>query len=100
MFGHFSPLKQELFESVKSAFNNISLLKEASNCSNMINSTNLITKTNIDNIELGTGQINVRITLKEDLFYQVLTQMTGVTITNEADPFCHNNHPCIYQEKV
>lgn len=81
------PLKQELFESVKSAFNNISLLKEASNCSNMINSTNLITKTNIDNIELGTGQINVRITLKEDLFYQVLTQMTGVTITNEADLF-------------
>ncbi len=53
----------------------------------MINSTNLITKTNIDNIELGTGQINVRITLKEDLFYQVLTQMTGVTITNEADLF-------------
>ncbi len=81
------PLKQELFESVKGAFNNISLLKEASNCSNMINSTNLITKTNIDNIELGTGQINVRITLKEDLFYQVLTQMTGVTITNEADLF-------------
>ena len=81
------PLKQELFESVKGAFNNISLLKEASNCSNMINSTNLITKTNIDNIELGTGQINVSITLKEDLFYQVLTQMTGVTITNEADLF-------------
>lgn len=81
------PLKQELFESVKGAFNNISLLKEASNCSNMINSTNLITKTNIDNIELGTGLINVSITLKEDLFYQVLTQMTGVTITNEADLF-------------
>ena len=81
------PLKQELFESVKGAFNNLSLLKEASNCSNMINSTNLITKTNIDNIELGTGQINVSITLKEDLFYQVLTQMTGVTITNEADLF-------------
>ena len=81
------PLKQELFESVKGAFNNISLLKEASNCSNMINSTNLITKTNIDNIELGTGQINVSITLKEDLFYQVLTQMTGVTITNEDDLF-------------
>ena len=81
------PLKQELFESVKGAFNNISLLKEASNCSNMINSTNLITKTNIDNIELGTGRINVSITLKEDLFYQVLTQMTGVTITNEADLF-------------
>ena len=84
-FSH--PLKQELFESVKGAFDNISLLKEATTCSSMINSTNLITKTNIDNIELGTGRINVSITLKENLFYQVLTQMTGVTINNEADLF-------------
>lgn len=84
-FSH--PLKQELFESVKNAFDNISLLKEATSCSSMINSTTLITKTNIDNIELGTGQINISITLKEDLFYQVLTQMTGVTINNEADLF-------------
>ena len=81
------PLKQELFESVKGAFDNISLLKEATTCSSMINSTNLITKTNIDNIELGTGRINVSITLKGNLFYQVLTQMTGVTINNEADLF-------------
>ena len=84
-FSH--PLKQELFESVKGAFDNISLLKEASTCSNSINQTNIITKTQIDNIELGTGRINVSITLKDDLFYQVLTQMTGVTITNEADLF-------------
>lgn len=84
-FSH--PLKQELFESVKSAFNNISLLKEANTCSNMVSNENLITKTNIDNIELGSGRVNVSITLKEDLFYQVLTQMTGVTINNEADLF-------------
>ena len=84
-FSH--PLKQELFESVKGAFDNISLLKEASTCGSTINNTNLITKTNIDNIELGTGKINVSITLREDLFYQVLTQMTGVTINNEADLF-------------
>ena len=84
-FSH--PLKQELFQSVKGAFDNISLLKEASNCSSLINQTDIITKTQIDNIELGSGRVNVSITLKENLFYQVLTQMTGVSINNEADLF-------------
>lgn len=81
------PVKQELFNNVKNAFDPISLLKEATKCSNSINQTNMITKTQVDNIELGTGRINVTITLKEDLFYQVLTQMTGVAISNEGDLF-------------
>lgn len=84
-FSH--PLKQELFDSIRNAFNNISLLKELTSCSSMISNTNIITKTQIDNIELGTGKVNISITLKEDLFYQVLSQMTGVTITNEGDLF-------------
>ena len=81
------PVKQELFKDVKEAFNDITLLKEASNCSNSINQTNIITKTEINNIELGTGRIHVTIHLKNDLFYQVLTQMTGVNISNEGDLF-------------
>ena len=81
------PVKQELFNQVRNAFQNISLLKEANKCSNMMNQTDIITKTQVDNIELGTGRINVTITLKEELFYQVLTQMTGVEISNEGDLF-------------
>lgn len=81
------PLKQELFDCVKNAFSDISLLKEASKCTSMINQTDLITKTQIDNIELGTGRINISVTLKNDLFYQVLTGMTGVNISNEGDLF-------------
>ena len=92
-FSH--PLKQELFDSVKNAFNDISLLKEASKCSSMINQTDIITRTQIDNIELGTGRINISVTLKNDLFYQVLTQMTGVNISNEGDLFSIiNNLAC------
>ena len=84
-FSH--PLKQELFSQIQNAFNNITLLKEAKKCSSLINQTNIITKTNVDNIELGTGKVNITITLKEDLFYKVLSQMTGVTVSNEADLF-------------
>ncbi len=84
-FSH--PLKQELFSQIQNAFNNITLLKEAKKCSSLIKQTNIITKTNVDNIELGTGKVNITITLKEDLFYKVLSQMTGVTVSNEADLF-------------
>ena len=84
-FSH--PVKQELFTEVKNAFNDITLLKQAGNCINTISQTNIITQTQIDNIDLGTGRINISITLKDDLFYQVLSQMTGVEIGNEGDLF-------------
>ncbi len=96
-FSH--PVKQELFSDVQNAFSNISLLKEASKCSNSINQTNIITKTQVDNIELGTGRINVTITLKNDLFYQVLTQMTGVEISNEGDLFAIINNLALIKKK-
>ena len=84
-FSH--PLKQELFNEIENAFDSISLLKDTSACINQISQTNLITGTKIDNIELGTGVVNVSIALKDELFYQVLSQMTGVDIENEGDLF-------------
>ena len=84
-FSH--PIKQNLLDSIKTAFNNISILKETKNCCETINKTDIITKTQIDNIELGTGNVNVTITLRQNLFYEVLTNMTGVQISNEGDLF-------------
>ena len=93
------PIKQELFKSVESAFNDISILKDASKCSKSISQTEIITKTSVDNIELGTGIVNVSIVLKESLFYEVLTQMTGVQISNEGDLFAIINNLAITQKK-
>ena len=81
------PLKQELYTEIKNAFENVSLLREVSTCSKAIEQTNIITKTNVDNIMLGTGAVNVSINLKDDLFYKILTEMTGVEIDNEGDLF-------------
>lgn len=81
------PLKQEIFTEITNAFNDVSLLKSVSGCANNITNYNIITNTNIDNIELGTGCVNVSISLKDDLFYKILTEMTGVEIENESDLF-------------
>ena len=89
-FSH--PIKQELFKNIETAFDNLTILKQVSNCTNSINRTNIITKTEVDNIELGTGRVNVSIILKDDLFYSVLTQMTNVPISNEGDLFAIINN--------
>ena len=84
-FSH--PLKTELYNEIKNAFSNINILKEVSSATASISQTEIIEKTSITSIELGTGNVNVSITLKEILFYKVLSEITGVEMTNEGDLF-------------
>ena len=84
-FSH--PLKSKLFEQLKDAFTNISALKDVSNCISKINSTDIISKTSVDNIMLGTGKVCISIQLKDELFFQVLSEMTGMQIMDDGDLF-------------
>ena len=84
-FSH--PLKTKLFEQLQNAFTNISALKDVSNCVSQIESTDIISKTFVDNIMLGTGKVCISIQLKDELFYNVLSEMTGMEITNEGELF-------------
>ena len=81
------PLKTELYKEIKDAFSNVNVLKEISSCADTIKQTEIISKTSVTDIQLGTGRVNVEITLKEELFYQVLTEITGVPVSNEGDLF-------------
>ena len=84
-FSH--PLKNKLFEEIKEAFTNISALKDVSNCISKIEKTDIISKTLIGNIMLGTGKVCICIQLHDELFYKVLSEMTGMEITNEGELF-------------
>ena len=81
------PLKSELFEEIKNAFMNANVLKDIENCSNQISQTEIISKTSIADIQLGSGNVNIEINLKEELFYQVLSEITNVNVDNEGDLF-------------
>lgn len=41
----------------------------------------------VEEINLGTGSVEITIQLKEELFYQVLTEISGVEVTSEGDLF-------------
>ena len=81
------PLKAKLFEQLQDAFTDITALKDVSNCVSKIETTDIISKTIVDNIMLGTGKVCVSIQLREELFYNVLSEMTGMEITNEGELF-------------
>ena len=80
-------LKKELFSEIKEAFDNVKLLKQVPQCIKKLQNTEVIAKSTIDEILLGTGSIKISINLIEELFYKVLTEISGVNIDNEGDLF-------------
>ena len=80
-------LKKSLYSQIKTAFKDISILKQVDMGINNIKSTDVISRTMLDEINLGTGNVNISINLNEDLFYKILTEISGVEISNEGDLF-------------
>lgn len=81
------PLKQELYTNIKEAFKNTNAVKNINVGIEKINSTEIVKQTTIKEINLGNGSVSLEITLQKELFYQVLTEITGVDVQNEADLF-------------
>ena len=80
-------LKSELIREIKDAFADVSVLKDVSTCTNRISKTEIIDNTSVQDIQLGSGFVNIKIDLKEELFYTVLSEITGVNVQNEGDLF-------------
>lgn len=80
-------LKENLYKNIKEIFENVCKLKDIDSCKNSLEKVDIINRVNIDNIELGTGEATIKVELNEDLFYSVLTDITGVCINNEGDLF-------------
>ena len=80
-------LKKELYDEIKNAFKDVRILKQIDNGISKLQKTDIIDKTVIDDIQLGSGGINITINLLEDLFYKVLTEISGVDISDEGELF-------------
>lgn len=80
-------LKQELYKNIKEAFKDTNAVKNINMGIERVNSTQIVEQTIIKEINLGNGSVTLDIQLKNHLFYQVLTEITGVEVQNEADLF-------------
>jgi len=80
-------LKQNIFSEIKAIFSNVKIIRQVTNSLNNLSSNEIITSSKVDEINLGSGNINVSFQVKPDLFYKVLTELCGNTISNEYDLF-------------
>ena len=80
-------LKSNLYTEIKNAFSEVKVLKQIDSGISKIQKTEIIEKTSLTEILLGNGNVNIGIDLKEELFYKVLTEISGVDICNEGDLF-------------
>lgn len=80
-------LKKELYTEVQTAFSDIHILKQIDGGISQLQHTQIITKTTIEEIRLGEGSVNVSIQLMDELFYKVLTEISGVEINDEGALF-------------
>ena len=80
-------LKEELYSEIKDAFSDICILKQVDTGIVKLQNTKIINNTTISEIKLGEGTINITVNLYDELFYKILTEISGVEISNEGDLF-------------
>ena len=80
-------LKKELYTEIQTTFTDIHILKQVDSGINQLQNTQVITKTTLEEIRLGEGSVNVSIQLMDNLFYKVLTEISGVEINDEGELF-------------
>ena len=81
--GHW--LKSEVYGCIKSAAKEINHIWGVKSITQNISECQYVTKSYIDNIDLGQGSVKITVNLKPDLFYKVLGETTGLQINGESD---------------
>lgn len=80
-------LKCTLFDKVKETFEGTKRLKDVNDNYAKLEECEEIKKVNVDEINLGNGIVTIGIDLQDSLFYNTLTELTGVPIQNEGELF-------------
>ena len=76
-------LKSKLTEYIKDSVKDIKKIKDYKNIISVIDECEYTEKTIPDTIKLGTGEINLNVTLKDGLFYKLLTESSGLEIESD-----------------
>jgi len=80
-------LKLELFNNVKEVFKDVNRIKDVQEKYQALLENPNVKNVNINEINLGNGIVNVNVELEDSLFYDILTDITGISIKNEGELF-------------
>lgn len=77
------PLKENIVQSIKGNLSQVSRIRDAMDRVEGFVEESFVNKAYISKVDLGTGKISVDISLKEHLFYEVLSELSGVFIQGQ-----------------
>lgn len=78
-------LRRELLGSIREAAADVSGISDIKTCAEKISDCGYVTRVIPEDIDLGTGSGVIDITLKNELFYQILGETTGLELHSESD---------------
>ena len=78
------PLKAELLQNIREVCKNILRLKDITG-GNMELTSHYISQTLLQSMDLSTGIVKIRVEVKEQYYYEMLSTLAGVTIRGEYD---------------
>ena len=78
-------LKKQLYEEILNASQNISKMRDISAMADAVGESELVERAFIENTDMGSGTVNVRINMPQELYYRLLSEETGIEIRNEGE---------------
>ncbi|MEG2597097.1 MAG: stage IV sporulation protein A, partial [Oscillospiraceae bacterium] len=76
-------LKRAVFQSIKDSAATVQKIGEISSIGDKLIGCEYISKSSVDRIDLGKGLASISIALQPQLFYQILGEVTGLTLESE-----------------
>lgn len=81
------PLKKDIFELMKNKFSKMQNLRQIKNVLGEIENEDIIDKLKVSEISLGNGITSLDVSLDNNLFYHILSEMSGFDVHEEGDLF-------------
>ncbi len=78
-------LKSALFESINNSAKGIEKIREIQDTIARLGENEYVTNAKLCALDLGAGSASVCIDIKPDLFYKVLSEQTGLSVSDECD---------------
>ncbi len=80
-------LKKNILDIIKDNLSDMKNLRQIKLLMNTLGDGNIIKKMDADEIFLNNGVVNVKVEIDKNLFYKVLTEMSGIDVKEEGDLF-------------
>lgn len=78
-------IKSTIFKTISDSCLQVTKINECNALPEKIKDCELIDNITLDNIDLGNGSIKLKVELKKDLFYNVISEKSGMSVKNDRE---------------